>query len=509
MTASTDPPGDPSLDVEEPPPLAAGDGDKKVCCSWCGLYSGVPEAKGYAWNTSARGAIIMSNIFLSVAFVRLASEAAGCTVEADGTLLPCDERIYGFKPSSLITNIATLAGIISAFCIPIIGAIIDFTPHRRLVGIASATLLTAVQAIQIGTGARTWFPMAVLQAINSFLYLVQAMATYAYLPTVSISKGVSEQRMTKFNTSFTMIQFGCQLLYVLLIAALQIGLGLGEIRTAVLSQAVNVGWITVGFVLGWRLMGPVPALHDRPGQGTCLLVSLGFGQIWKTAVEINRTYGTSLRWFFLSLCFAEAAANAFTVVAVTFMADQLEMSGTQISIVFVVVLLSTLPGSVVGYWITLRTDPILAWKLNFAAFSISVIAGGLILTGPQRQDIVYAFGVVWGLLLGWYYPCVQTIFSLAIPIGQESELAGFVVYCRTILVWLPPLTFTALSESGIGMEYALMSLAIFFAVALGLLQLMVPWEETLALVAGGRKLRLYDAESEHIAPTPRQEDDPI
>ena len=102
--------------------------------------------------------------------------------------------------------IAVVSGVLSAFLLPIIGAVVDYTPHRRLVGIGSALFITVVQGIQIWLTDSTWFPMAILQAINGFMYMVQVLAVYAYLP--DIGREVGPGKMTSFSALFTM----CQLL---------------------------------------------------------------------------------------------------------------------------------------------------------------------------------------------------------------------------------------------------------------------------------------------------------
>jgi MFS-type transporter involved in bile tolerance (Atg22 family) len=68
------------------------------------------------------------------------------------------------------------------------------------------------------------------------------------------------------------------------------------------------------------------------------------------------------------------------------------------------------------------------------------------------------------------------MLSMICPVGQEAELSGFFVFSSNILVWLPPLIFTAMNESGISMQWGLMSLVIFFAFGIGLLSFMDKWE---------------------------------
>jgi hypothetical protein len=137
----------------------------------------------------------MSNIFLSSSFIYLASEQAGCVDEEGNVMEDCDEKVYGFKPASFVTNIAVISGVLSALFMPLVGAMIDYTPYRKAAGVGSAVVLVMIQAAQIGTVSATWLAMAVLQALAGFLYQVQVLAVYAYLPDMAYILG--EETMTK------------------------------------------------------------------------------------------------------------------------------------------------------------------------------------------------------------------------------------------------------------------------------------------------------------------------
>jgi MFS-type transporter involved in bile tolerance (Atg22 family) len=153
----------------------------------------------------ARGAVVMSNIFLASSFIFLASEQAGClNEEGDEVLDDCNERVYGFKPSSFVSNVAVISGVLSALFMPLFGAMIDYTAHRKTVGAASAFCIILIQATQIGTVSSTWLAMALLQALSGFLYQIEVLATYAFLP--DISRVVGEEKMTK--RTCIIIRFG-------------------------------------------------------------------------------------------------------------------------------------------------------------------------------------------------------------------------------------------------------------------------------------------------------------
>ena len=137
----------------------------------------------------------MSNIFLSTAFIYLASEDAGCVDDEGNVMETCNNKIYGFKPASLIANIAVISGLLSALLMPFTGAIVDYTSHRRNTGIVAAVLIILIQGAQIALFSSTWFPMMVFQAIAGFVYQVEVLASYAYLP--DIARVVGEEAMTR------------------------------------------------------------------------------------------------------------------------------------------------------------------------------------------------------------------------------------------------------------------------------------------------------------------------
>ncbi len=71
------------------------------------------------------------------------------------------------------------------------------------------------------------------------------------------------------------------------------------------------------------------------------------------------------------------------------------------------------------------------------------------------------------------------MFSLILPQGRDAELTGFYIYCSQILSFLPPLVFTMLVDAGVSLNWSLMSIIIFFIIAVGFLCLMPQWEVVL------------------------------
>lgn len=315
----------------------------------------------------------------------------------------CDAEVFGFWPSSLVASIAIVSGILSACFMPLIGAIIDYTPHRKTVGVSSALLICLLQFSMIWTNSNTWFAMLILQAINGFIFQVQFLSTLSYYPDIAYIVG--QKRMNNFITKFTVIELGSELIFIVLLTALDLALKTSDVLLSRYSQSLSVLWIGICFFFGWKMSPHVPAKRFLESDRS--LVTAGFIQTWKTVKNIHMNYGKSLRWYFLAIMFAEAGVNSFSVLAVTYLNVWLEMSSMQIGIQFLVVLICSIPGTILGEFVTNRYNPNTSWRLCLAFFSAVTAVGSAVLSGPERQNIVYVFGVFWGLCLGWYVMIVH------------------------------------------------------------------------------------------------------
>lgn len=276
-----------------------------------------------------------------------------------------------------------------------------------------------------------------------------------------------------------MTQFCSQAGFLLVVTILSLALGLGDVVAAQMSQAIDAVWSGLCFYYSWKLFEPVPPRHVLP-EGHSLLTQ-GFRQVYHTAVDVNRRYKRGTRWFFLALIFAEASANAFTVVAVVYLDEQLGLSFTEIGIFFFVSLVSSIPGSFLGRYVTRRLDPKRSWAMVMSLLFAWSAAGAIILDFLPKDlfYLAYVWGGGIGMLLGWFYPTENLFFCMCLPKGQEAELAGFFVYCTQILGWLPPLIFSFMVEANVSQTHGVIAVCLFFVVAVVLVSLAAPWDQIL------------------------------
>ena len=434
-----------------------------------------------------RGAGYMGNIFLAASLINLASEEVGCILDNGDVDTDCDVRIHGFLPASLVTNMAVISGLASAFLMPVIGAIVDYTSHRHTVGWVSAAVLTAIQAAQIYTVSSTWYPMAILQAIAGFVNFIQVTLNYAYLPEVA--RDISESTMTQFSGCFVLIQFASSELFLIIVVGVGTVFALDTVATGQLSQAILTLVLVATAIRSWgQLLPKRPASHKLP-EGHSLVLE-GFRQNWRTMTQINIHY-KNLRWYLFAVAFAEAGCTAFLAVAVTFLTGELGFSGIQVGLVFITALTASLPGTWASSKVTAMTNPNTSLKIDMIGFVVVTASGAFLLT-KEREMLGYVWGVLWGFFTGWFYPAENLMFAMLQPKSQEAELTGFFAYSNTIIVWMPPFIFSILVENGVEQRYGLLSMCLFQAVAVGFLSLCSPWDEMLKETRGGPKIVIYD-----------------
>jgi UMF1 family MFS transporter len=419
---------------------------------------GPVEATGLALDFYARAYILMSSIFLGPALLELATEAANCESEQN-----CDARIYGMKPSSLLSNIAIMSGLLASFSMPIIGAVVDHTSYRLQVGKYSGYILSTVKLIEALVSSSTWYYVAWLQVLSGLFYYAHILATYAY--TSELSDDTTEQ--TKYNTYFFTVLYASTLIYMAKILTLSNVFDQDDVGTARISQVVTGLTSGIMFIFSWTFFRNRPPTSTIPlGQS---LWTVGFHKVWKTSGEIYRTM-PALKRLMGSVLFAESAMGTIVTVATTYMSTFMDMSSSEIGVVFLVVLIMGIPGAKLGEWLALKINPLTSAKICILLLLVSTGLAAIVLTGPEHKHYVVIFGVLWGISMGWLHPMHTVLFLGLTPDHARTEYMGIYIFCQLVLSWLPPLVFTVLNELGVSMSIGMASLNIFFVLGLISLQ---------------------------------------
>lgn len=154
--------------------------------------------------------------------------------------------------------------------------------------------------------------------------------------------------------------------------------------------------------------------------------------------------------------------------------EQLEMTSMAITI-FIVVVLACNPFGVIVHRTVSRKIGHKRSYLSCIGFT-TIITSLMVATmySPEHANISFLYAVLFGISLGWYYPCSNgkrrqsrtlnthyiAIFMLItvidnhvgffvslVPEEKVTELWGFNAFCSVVLSWVPPMFFAALNES--------------------------------------------------------------
>jgi len=436
-------------------------------------HDGKNEVRGITYGGVARGAISMSNVYLANALIHLACKAGGGFDETGTRCINPNVTVYGMKPFALVSNIAVLASILACVMMPPAGAIIDYTSHRKTVGICTAIGMVAISALQVYTVENTWFIMAILQSIVFMIYQIQIMALTAYFPEIARDTGA--EKINDYSTTWSMYQFFSQAAVNSVIIVSSVVFRLGTVHTSMLSQGLVSVVCAIALIICWRLLPNRPPKH-RLRKGRSIMLA-GFRQNWRTCKKIWKHYDKGLRWWMLSTVFGEAAASAVGTTAVIFLTGNLKLSPFQIGIFFEIALVGVVFGTKIGMVATRWTDPKISLILSELGLAFSIIIGVWSVQGVEHEELTYIWGFSIGIFLGWFYPTENVFFSLCLPSDQETELSGFYQFCSEIFGWFPPLVFSIMVESNITLAWALTTVAAIFFISIFFLLLCSPWEE--------------------------------
>ena len=231
------------------------------------------EATGLAVNALARGTVGISTLFLGPALLKLANDAAQENCEAWGD---CSDggRVYGMRPTSLLTNIGVFSGLFSSLMTPIFGAIVDHTSHRKAVGQYGGILLSLIKGLEVFVGPKTWLAVSMLQVLNFVVYNAHLCSVFAYTAELS----VNPHDQTTYNARFQQINYLSMLGFLLAVLTTSKVLRLDEVETAKVSQAFAFFGTGIVFTSTWTLfMRPRPALSQIPINST--LLQAGFSKL--------------------------------------------------------------------------------------------------------------------------------------------------------------------------------------------------------------------------------------
>lgn len=106
------------------------DSEGKCSKFFCGWSQSNKEIQGFGLISSTLGILMVQGVLIVNSLLQFSQKATQEKCGSDAEKASC--KIYGSNPDTIIANASTITLILVALFMPVVGAILDYTPHRRL-----------------------------------------------------------------------------------------------------------------------------------------------------------------------------------------------------------------------------------------------------------------------------------------------------------------------------------------------------------------------------------------
>ena len=416
----------------------------------------------YDWANSAYVTTVGTVLFAPYLTAVAERAACGPGVSDDN---PChtDLHVVGLNVSagSLVFYVVTVATILSAVLLPIVGAIADRSASKRrlLAGFAWAGSLAA--AAMFFVAGSDWQLGAVLLLIAN-MCLGASLVVY---DSILIEIATPDERDAVSSRGWALGYLGGAVLLSvnLVVVTLHDTFGLSEgmaVRLSLLSAAVWWAGFTWIPYRGIRDRAPVGAVPESGGLGR-----QSFGQLADTLRHL-RGYPVTLT-FLLAYLFYNDGIQTVIVAASTYGDKQLGF-GTSVLIAtillvqFVAFFGALLFGRAAG-----RYGSRMTILVGLAIWMLVVTIGFFL---PRKEIVPFlTLAVLIGLVLGGTQALSRSFYSQLIPKGREAEYFSLYQACERGTSWLGTLVFGLIHQWTDSYRPAILALIAFFAVGMVLL----------------------------------------
>lgn len=407
----------------------------------------------YDWANSAFYTTVLSVMFAPY-MITVAGKAAGC-VDADETCKRTVEVLgLHLAAGSLPSYLTSFATISSALVLPVVGAFVDRSSHKKRHMAGYAWAGAACGSLLFFLEGDNWQLAAVAVVAASILAGCSLVSYYAIL--VDISTEDERDRVSSRGWAWGYLGGGVLLALNLVLFLGHDAFGLSKsmsVRVSLLSAAL---WWAAFTVIPFLRLRDYPA-HDVPVE-TGSVWQRSFGQLWDTLKDL-RNYPMTLT-FLLAYLFYNDGIQTVIYAASTYGEKQLEFGtsvliGTILLIQFVAFGGALLFGRLAEKHGAYR---LILWG-TFGWMGIVLVA----LVLPARNVALFlAVAVAIGLVMGGTQALSRSFFSLLIPRGREGEYFALYGAAERGTSWFGTLLFGVTFQVTGSYRPAILALIVFF-----------------------------------------------
>jgi UMF1 family MFS transporter len=417
----------------------------------------------YDWANS--GYVTTVGTVLFAPYLTSVAETAACGYVGT-TDRPCHTNLdvlgLGISPGSLAFYVVTVATLVSALFLPVVGAIADRLERKKLLmcGFAWSGALAACCMVFVSGGR--WELGALLLFIGN-LCLGSSLVVYDSI-LIDITGPDDRDDVSSRAWAFGYLGGFILLTINLAVVTAHDALGLSQgaaVRLSLLSAGLWWGAFTFIPFVKLRNRPPTHVVPVRSGS----LVRQSFGQLAATLRHM-RTYPMTLLFLIAYLFFNDGIQTVISVSS-TYGEKQLGFE-TQVLIATILLVQFVAFFGALAFGRFARRFGTKRTIMGGLVFWMLIVIAGFLL--PARQIVPFlAMGVAIGVVLGGTQALSRSAFSQLIPAGREAEYFSLYQAGERGTSWLGTLVFGLVHQITGSYRPAIVALGLFFVVGLVLL----------------------------------------
>lgn len=409
----------------------------------------------YDWANSAY--VTTTATVLFGPYLTVVAKRAACPGQDTDLACTTALRVLGvpIAPGSLALYSVTVATLVSAVLLPVVGALVDRSGRKRtLLGVCAWLGAAAASAMVLVSGANWQLGVALLLVAN--LALAASLVVY---DSILIDIATPEERDGVSSRGWALGYLGGGLLLLLNLVLVQGHASFGLSTEA----AVRISLLSAGLWWAGFTLVPYLGLRDRPPvavdevAGRSVLTQ-SFGQLATTLRHLRGYPQTML--FLLAYLFYNDGIQTVIYASSIYGQEQLGLTSGQLITTILVVQFVGMAGALgfgklaarVGAWRTVLTSLVL-W--------VVIVAAGYLV--PEKQFLPFlALAVFIGLVLGGSQALSRSLYSQLVPRGREAEYFSLYQAAERGTSWFGTLLFGLVFQLTHSYRNAIVALVVFF-----------------------------------------------
>ena len=366
--------------------------------------------------------------------------------------------VFGLSVSagSLVFYVITLSTVISAFVLPVVGAIADRVASRRRLMARFAWSGAAVTALMFFVTGTNWQFGCLLLICANILYASSIVVYDALL--VDVAAPDDRDRISSRGWAFGYLGGG------LLLAA---NLAFITIKPFGLTTELAVRVSLVSAAMWWAAWTLIPyrGITDRPPAATAgldegTLMQRSFGQLWRTLRELRQYPQTLL--FLLAYLICNDGIQTVIYSASVFGEKELGFGPQVMIAVILLVQFVAFAGALLFGMLAANIGGQRTIGVGLVIWILVVLGAFGIPAGHLTSFLIAAAAI--GLVLGGTQALSRSYYSQFIPRGREAEYFSLYQAGERGTSWMGTLTFGVVHQLTGSYRPALLALIAFFVI---------------------------------------------